>query len=365
MKKLTPIFPLIGIFCISLFAQPINTESPLLQEKLSPKEQLDAAVLKKAEATTPGLAVMIIKDGEVKYKKMQGLADISTKSPISSDTPFYIASLSKQFTAVSIMMLAEQGRLSYDDKLTKYFPEFESFASKMTIRHLLTHTSGLIDHLDIVKDNVTGWINDDVVKLLLRENRVLFQPGEDSSYSNSGYVLLSMIVEKISGETFSTFLEKNIFQPLEMKKTYVAAHNAKIPNRVHGYSENNGKWESADYDAFTTGGGGIYSTLEDLEKWDRSFYTEKLIKAETLKLASTETKLNNGRPTEYGFGWLAEFEAKGSLVNVWYVASIGDFKGFKAILKRIPERKFTVIILANNGKLPWDIIKLAHDLFAN
>jgi CubicO group peptidase (beta-lactamase class C family) len=368
MKNLILIFSIIVIFSVSGLAQPKiteKTENSLLLKTLSPTEQLDAAILKQVETNSPGIAVLIIKDGEVKYQKVRGMADLSTKTPIKSDSPFYIASLSKQFTAVAIMMLAERGKLSYDDKLAKYFPEFESFAGNITIRHILTHSSGLLDHLDIVKDSITGWTNDDVIKLLKRENRVLFQPGEKTSYSNSGYVLLSMIVEQVSGETFRKFLEENIFEPLEMKNTFVATRGDKIPHRVRGYSKSNEKWETADYDAFTTGGGGIYSTLEDLERWDRSFYTERLIKTDTLKLASRANKLNNNRPTQYGFGWLAEFAAKGSLANVWYVASFGDFKGFKGMHKRIPEKRFTVIILSNKGDFPWEILELAQNLYAS
>jgi CubicO group peptidase (beta-lactamase class C family) len=339
------------------FAQTANREP-------SATEQLDAVLLKQAEKDTPGVAVMIIKNGEVKYMNTRGITDLSTKAPLRPDSRFYIASLGKQFTAVAVMMLAERGKLSYDDKLVKYFPEFASFAPNITIRQILTHTSGLIDHLDVVKDNVTGWTNDDVVKLLARENRVLFQPGEKFGYSNSGYVLLSLVVEKVSGLEFSKYLEMNIFKPLKMKNTFVVARDAKIENRVRGYIQNNGKWEPADIDAFTTGAGGIFSTLEDLEKWDRSFYTERLIKAETLKLASVPAVLNNGRPTPYGFGWLAEFAAKGKLANVWYVASFGDFKGFKGLIKRIPEKRFTVIVLTNNGNFPWQLVELAHDLYA-
>ena len=336
------------------------------QTNNSPAEQLDALVQKIGKASDPGIAVMVIKDGKVKFKKGYGVADLSTGAPITADTPFYIASLGKQFTAVAIMMLAERGRLSYDDKLTKYFPEFESFASTITLRHLLTHTSGLIDHLDVVKDNVTGWTNSDVVKLLLRENRLLFQPGEKVGYSNSGYVLLSMIVEKVTGENFAKFVEQNIFRQLEMSHTFIADPNSpKSLKRAHGYAENGGRWDVTDYDAFTTGGGGVYSSLEDLYKWDQSFYTERLIKSETLKQASTPARLNNGRPTPYGFGWMAEFAAKGKLANVWYVASFGDFKGFKGLMKRIPERRFTVIVLTNNGKFPWEIVELAHALYAN
>lgn len=336
------------------------------QTAISAAEQLDALLLKTGRVSEPGLAVMVIKDGRVKYRKGYGVADLNTGAPITANTPFYIASIGKQFTAVAIMMLAERGRLSYDDKLTKYFPEFQSFASTITLRHLLTHTSGLIDHLDVMKDNVTGWTNMDVVKLLLRENRLLFQPGDKFSYSNSGYVLLSMIVEKVAGESFQKFVEKNMFRPLGMKHTSVAVQNPPQNfKHARGYTENGGRWQLADADAFTTGAGGIYSSLEDLYKWDQSFYTERLIKRETLQLASTPATLNNGRPTPYGFGWLAEFAPKGPLANVWYVASFGDFKGCKGLLKRIPERRFTVIVLTNNGKFPWAIVELAHEIYAS
>ncbi len=335
------------------------------QKTTSPTEQLDALVQKIGKASDPGVAVMVIKDGKVKFKKVHGVADLSTGAPLTADTPIYIASLGKQFTATAIMMLAERGRLSYDDKLTKYFPEFESFAPTITLRQVLTHTSGLLDHLDMVKDNVTGWTNADVVKLLLRENRVLFQPGEKFSYSNSGYLLLSMIVEKVSGETFSRFCEKNIFKRLSMDHTFVAVSNPTSNlKRARGYFLTDSRWELSEYDAFTTGGGGVYSSLEDLFKWDQSFYTERLIKNETLKLASTPPKLNNGGPTPYGFGWMAEFAAKGKLANVWYVASFGNFKGYKGFMKRIPERRFTVIVLTNNGKFPWEIVELAQELYA-
>ncbi|HKO98461.1 MAG TPA: serine hydrolase domain-containing protein [Pyrinomonadaceae bacterium] len=342
-----------------------TTPESVQQQTATPTQQLDALVQKTGKPADPGLAVMVIKDGKVKYKKAYGVADLSTGASITIDTPIYIASLGKQFTAVAIMMLAERGRLSYDDKLTRYFPEFESFAPTITIRQLLTHTSGLLDHLDVVKDNVTGWTNNDVVKLLLRENRVLFQPGDKFSYSNSGYVLLSMIVEKVSGESFPAFVQKNIFRPLDMDHTYVAVSNPpKNLKHARGYVEKEGRWELTDYDAFTTGGGGVYSSLDDLYKWDQSFTTERLIKKETLKLASTPPKLNNGRPTPYGFGWMAEFAAKGKLANVWYVASFGNFKGFKGLIKRIPERRFTVIVLTNNGKFPWEIVELAQELYA-
>lgn len=359
MKKFIVKFvqPIILIFLIAFsinaFAQSAKTQ------------QLDELIEKTVKPGDPGVAVLIVKDGEIKYERSRGVADLSKKKLITAKTPFYIASLSKQFTAVAIEMLAERGKLSYDDKLVKYFPEFESFAPEITLRQILTHTSGLIDHLDVMEDKVTGWTNDDVVKLLKKENRVKFQPLEKFGYSNSGYVLLAMIVEKVSGISFSEFLSKNIFKPLKMNDTYVVDRkNLKIPDKAKGYSLTDNKWEVSDYDAFTVGAGGIYSTLEDLEKWDRSFYTQPLISKETIKTASLPPTLNNGKPTPYGFGWLAEFAAKGDLANVWYVASNGNFKGFQSFMKRIPERNFSVIVLSNYGNFPWEFVRLAEKLYA-
>lgn len=369
MKKYSLAVIFICLFSFSIFAQTASPRSVEVSAKpanSSAVARFDAFLEKNFKPDEPGVAVMVIKNGEVKYQRSRGLADVSAKKTISLKTPFYIASLGKQFTAAAVMILADNKKLSYDDKLVKYFPEFETFAPDVSIRQLLTHTSGLIDHLDIMKENVEGWTNKDVVELLKKENRLRFQPGEKWGYSNSGYVLLAMIVEKASGKSFSEFLEENIFRPLDMKKTYVADRkDVKIPGRARGYVFAGGEWVVADYNALTVGAGGIYSTLEDLEKWDRSFYTTPLIKAETIKLASVPATLNNGKPTPYGFGWMAEFAPKGNLANVWYVASFGDFKGFKSFIKRIPEKKFTVIVLSNHGKFPWAIVELAEELYAN
>jgi CubicO group peptidase (beta-lactamase class C family) len=367
MRKLIPI--LLTLLTAFVVVGQQKTDGPDSQgvgpnALLSFAAALDAEIAKAAAKDTPGVAVLVIKDGKTVYRRSRGLADLDAKTRLGTQSQFYIASLSKQFTAISIIMLEERGKLGYDDKLVKYFPDLASFAGDITVRQLLTHTSGLLDHLDVVKDEVSGWTNDDVIKLLKRENRVLFPPGEKVSYTNSGYVLLSMIVEKVSGESFPVFLKKNIFDPLKMNSTGVAVRGVTFPNRVRGYSQVDGKWTPSEYDAFTTGGGGIYSTLEDMEKWDRSLSEKPLISSASMRLASTANKLNNGKPTAYGFGWLAEFAPKGDLANVWYVASFGDFKGFKAMHKRIPERRFSVIILANNGEFPWNIFEKAQVLFA-
>lgn len=360
-------FLLAAVFIAVIFSQTALSQA-LAQttnnELVRRSTELDAVFEKHVIKDGPGVAVMVIRDGKPVYKRTAGMANLETRTPLTATTPIYIASIGKEFTAAAIMMLAEKGKLSYDDKLTKYFPEFESFAGDITIRHILTHTSGLVDHLDIMNDNVAGWTNADVVALLKKENKVLFAPGQKASYSNSGYVLLAMIIEKVSGESFAGFLKKHMFGPLGMKSTYVAEKGAKIPNRASGYVEKDGKWILSDYDVFTTGAGGIYSTLDDMEKWDRGYRENRVINANSYKLASTANKLNSGKPTAYGFGWLAEFAAKGDFANVWYTAAFGDFKGFKAMHKRIPERGYSVIVLTNQGDFPWDLLEKSQELFA-
>ena len=330
----------------------------------SPQASLDSLFDTIVKPGEPGIAVLIVDSGIVRYGRASGLANLQSKQPLDLDTPIYAASIGKQFTAVAIMRLAEQGKLSLDDPLPKYFPEFASYASKVTLRRMLNHTSGLIDHLDIVHDSVSGWTNANVLKIMREHPALLFEPGERSGYSNTAYVLLSMIVEKISGRRFADYVADEFFKPLDMTRTIVVDGPSKLPaSRARGYELVDGKFVSGDYTAFTTGSGGIYTTVNDLLKWEQSFYTNRFISAAMLKEASTPAVRNNGRPTENGMGWLAEFEADGKLANVWYVASFGNFKGFQGMVKRFPDRRFSTIILTNRGDYPWAMQKLIQDRF--
>lgn len=334
------------VACIFLFAT-------LTQAQTKPEKsaQVDALMSGWSQGRTPGAAVIIIKDGEVLYKKGYGLANLESGTNISPGTPFDIASVAKQFTAMAVMMLQERGKLSYTDSAAKFFPELSPFAQQVTIRHLLTHTSGLPDYTiywkegqKINRDNARH-TSEDVLKFLLQQKKLNFAPGENWEYSNSGYVLLALIVGKLSGQPFPQFLKENIFQPLGMTNTYVydEAH-AQAATGALGYVQKDSGFKRADFNAqnLIYGDGRFISTVEDLYKWDQALYTEKLVKAGTLREAFTSGVLNDGTKVSYGFGW-----GMGKYLGLPVISHSGGEDGFVAQLMRVPEQKFTVIVLSN------------------
>ncbi|PYS69158.1 MAG: hypothetical protein DMF73_15345, partial [Acidobacteria bacterium] len=256
------------------------------------------------------------------------------------DTPVYLASLTKQFTAMAVMMLAEQHRLSYGDPLSKYFLEFPSYAQQINIRNLLNHTSGIPDYVGIGVEH-PGLTNREVLNALIRERSPRFTPGEKFEYSNSNYVLLALIIEKLSGEPYRVFLQKNIFAPLGMNHTFVYDRtHASIARRARGY---NRFGDDFDYDLLTYGEGGIYSSVADMFKWDRALYTDQLVKRSTLEEAFTRGKLNDGSLINYGFGW-AISESAGETVY----SHAGRYGGFNTYIKRLPKEQSTIIFLTNH-----------------
>jgi CubicO group peptidase (beta-lactamase class C family) len=286
-------------------------------------------------------SVLVAEHGDVIYKKGFGKANFKKALDYTPATPSYLASLTKQFTAMAIMMLAENKKLSYKDKLSKYFPEFPTYAEKITIRNLLNHTSGIPDYfgLGIVHP---GLRNDEVLKGLIKLDTPDFQPGEKFEYSNSGYVLLAMIVEKVSGVPFNIFLKKNIFDPLKMDNTVVLdTSNPEIKNKAHGYDIFGNDY---DNDILTMGDGGIYSAVEDLFKWDQALYTEKLVKQSTLNEAFKPAVLIDGDTSYYGFGW-GIVDDNGKKI----VTHAGELNGFNTIFLRQTTDHNTIIFLTNIG----------------
>ena len=241
---------------------------------------------------------------------------------------------------MAIMMLAERHQLSYSDPLSKYFPEFPSYAANITIRNLLNQTSGIPDYVGLGLER-PGLTNQDVLSSLIRQESLRFPPGEKFEYSNSNYVLLALIVEKVSGQPYRLFLAKNIFAPLLMKDTFVYDKpRPEFARRARGY---NRFGDDSDYDLLTYGEGGIYSTVADLFKWDHALYTEKLVKRSTLDEAFTRAKLNDGSVANYGFGWaIAEYNGK------TIYAHAGRYGGFNTYIKRFPQERTTIIFLTNH-----------------
>ncbi len=296
----------------------------------------------------PGAAVEIISNGKLIFKKGYGYAYLEEKIPISSQTNFRLASVSKQFTATAVLLLIQRGKLNFDDRLTDIFPRFPKYGEKITVKNLLNHTSGLIDYEDLIPDTATIQVTDhDVLECMMRQDSTYFEPDTKWQYSNTGYALLSLIIEKISGESFPNFLEENIFSPLKMNST--AAHvdgKDVIKNRAYGYDSTETGWVRHDQSITSAvlGDGGIYSNLDDLFKWDQSLYSYDILNKKYRIASMTRSALNNGDSIDYGFGWrLTTYK------NNEIVYHTGSTQGFRNIIYRIPTKEFTVIILTNRN----------------
>jgi CubicO group peptidase (beta-lactamase class C family) len=296
----------------------------------------------------PGAALLIVKNNEVLYSKGYGIANLEIGYNISAETNFRLASITKQFTAMSIMILKSRDQLDYTSSLTEIFQNFPPYGSNITIRHLLNHTSGLVDYEELIPQNTTMQVKDvDVLNMMMNLDYTYFTPGTQYQYSNSGFALLAMIVEEVSGNGYAEFLEENIFAPLDMSNS-VAFENgiSSISNRAFGYSLQGDEF-SLDDQSLTSavlGDGGIYTSLNDMLKWDQSLYTDKLVSLEILNEAFTSGKLSNGVETGYGFGWRLD-----SYSNRNRVGHTGTTRGFRNVYHRYPIENLSIIILTNRN----------------
>src|SRR6266496_4496947 len=259
-------------------------------------------------ANSPGAAVIVIKEGKPLFAKGYGLADLEKKIPCTTNTNFRLASVTKQFTAMAVLILAEQGKLSLEDCLPKFFPEFPAYGKTISLDHLLTHTSGLPDYEDHIPQGTTIPLSDrDVLFILRHQSKADFAPGAQFHYSNSAYALLASIVESVSGKTFPAFVKEKIFNPLGMTNSvaYVAGLFS-VPNRAYGYVNGTSGWELSDQSVTSAvlGDGGIYSSVADLFKWEQALYTEKLISRKMLADAVTaHSSGSDFKGSGYGYGW--------------------------------------------------------------
>lgn len=326
----------------ALSALPLAAQS-------NPSSKVDSLMATFFLERGPGAAVAVILDGRVVHQKSYGLADVERSLPIASATTFDIGSVSKQFTAMAIMMLAESGTLSYEDPLTKFFPNFATHGAKITVRHLLNHTSGLPDYRSLFERNPAGIgaepSSQEIIALLARAGALRFVPGERYEYSNSGYVVLAQIVEKAAGLSFPQFLKSTVFEPLGMGSTIVSDQiMAPAVMRAISYEPANGTFRNADYSPLNRiyGGGNVNSSLDDMVKWAQVLYTERLVKHNALEEAFTPGTLNNGSSTTYGFGWLI-----GTINGRRVLSHGGAWAGFRAYIMRIPSERFRLIVLSN------------------
>jgi CubicO group peptidase (beta-lactamase class C family) len=264
----------------------------------------------------PGAALLVIDHDEIVYRKCYGLADLETQRPITADSSFYLASITKPITALAIMLLAEQRKLDYEDRLLAYFPQFPAWGAEISLRHLLHHTSGLPEYFPffssgssddpiVVTRDLNGVTNEAVLERVMDAAGLDFPAGAMCAYCNTNYVLLAMIVAIVSGQSFADFLKANVFDPLDMKHTLVYdASRPALHKLAQGYWEEKDQFERWDYPLLTAGDGGLFSTLDDLFLWDQALNTEHLIPKGALEQAFTSGTTNEGTPVGYGFGWI-------------------------------------------------------------
>lgn len=357
--------------CAGVCGQAVRSTEDALTAKT------DTIFASVTDARSPGAAVLVLKDGRTVFEQEYGLRDLRTMTKIDAYTNFRLASFTKQFTAMAIMLLVHDGKLRYDETLTKLFPDFPAYGKTITIRNLLNHTSGLPDYEDLMdaaeKTQGPIWTpekqiqDDEVLELLEKEKAGKFAPGTSWSYSNSGYVVLGVIVANVSGKSYGEFLHDRIFAPLKMNHTLVYQKGKnEVANRAFGHTKENDIFKETDQSATsaTLGDGSIYSNLEDLAKWDAALRNHTLLSEKEFQPALTAVKLNDGsephwpkepnddnlhpgQPMAYGFGWFVyPYQGRQRLSHT------GTTMGFRTVIERFTKDDgLTIIILCNRTDL--------------
>jgi CubicO group peptidase (beta-lactamase class C family) len=313
--------------------------------------QIDPIFAEFAKPGSPGCAVSVTQNGELVFAKGYGFANLDHGVPITPKTVFHVASVSKQFTAAAILMLAQDGKLSLDDEVQKYVPELPYLGAPVTLRHMLRHTSGIRDQWDLL--SLTGWLysrdritDDDVLNVLSRQRDLNFKPGSEYLYSNSGFTLAAIIVKRVSGESLRQFTTRRIFEPLGMKQTFFRDRFGEtIPGLATGYVESDGKWLKADTNFDTAGATSLHTTVEDLSKWETNFWSGKAGGAEFLKTFLTPGALPQPPSNmTYGYG-LQHSNHRGQPT----IEHSGGDAGFRAHFLRLPQLKLGIAAACNAG----------------
>jgi len=322
-----------------------------------------AALFASILPSTPGAAVEVIRNGQIVFQHGYGVTDLRTKNKIDEQTNFRLASLTKQFTAMAIMLLVHDGKMGYDKTLTDVFPEFPAYGKTNTIREILNHTSGLLDYEDLMAkqygntpDDQIPQISDaGVLALMEKASTTQFPPGSKWQYSNSGYCVLAMVVEKVSGQKFGDFLDERIFLPLKMQNTlaYEKGLN-EVPHRAYGHTPDGSSFRQTDQSSTsaTLGDGGVYTSLADLARWDKALANHTLLSEAEIHPALAPVRPTaspaeeNGHSVSYGFGWF--LESYHGHERMWHY---GETIGFRTSIQRFPKDHLTVIVLCNRADL--------------
>jgi len=317
--------------------------------------RVDALFAKYTAAGSPGCAVGVLQRGATVLAKGYGLGDLEHGIALTPKTRFYMASVSKQFTSMSLLLAEQDGKLKLDDSIRKYVPELPAYAEGIPLRRLLDHTAGFRDYLSLW--GMRGYSNESVLKegaslaLITRQKALNFPVGTAYSYSNSGYLLAAAALQKATGKALAAFAEERIYRPLEMQSSrFQFDHSEPIPNRAHGYRKQAGKWKTSDVGFDVIGSGGMYSNIEDMMKWARN-YEKPVVGAGVLQALQTPGKLVDGQRTPGGYA-LGMIERDGTYSHS------GGASGYSTFLLRVPKHGVTVVCLCNIGGA--EVEKLAH-----
>jgi CubicO group peptidase (beta-lactamase class C family) len=339
----------------------VDAAPPTLAQTHKP-DRVDAAVSQEMRLQKiPGLALAILRDGKLIMAKGYGFANVELNVPVIPQTVFQSGSMGKQFTATAVMMLVEEGKIGLEDHINKYFPDAPAIWNDITVRHLLSHTSGIQNYTNKGMDYRKDLTEDDLLKLA-ESTPLDFPPGSDWRYSNTGYVLLGILIHKVTGGFYGDFLRERIFAPLGMDSTRIISEADIVPNRASGYRLVGGQLKNQEWVApslNTTADGSLYFTVLDLAKWDAGLYTAKLLKHASLDQMWTIAKLSDGKPNRggYGFGWFVKQMNGHPLVEHG-----GAWQGFTTQISRYLDARLTVVVLSNLDADHSDPGKIAHQV---
>jgi CubicO group peptidase (beta-lactamase class C family) len=310
----------------------------------------------------PGACLLVRHGGATLFERCFGMANLEEGLPADPQTNFRLASVTKQLTAMAVIQLVDEGVFDYETKLTEIFAGFPAYGDRITVRHLMTHTSGLIDYESLLPEDQTEQVKDaDVLRLMMEQDSTYFEPGSEFRYCNSGYAVLAMAIEGASGMRFADFLAARIFQPLEMRRT--VAHEegvSKVTTRAFGYNKTDDGWEFSDQSPTSAvlGDGGVYSSIEDLGRWMEVIEGRKtLVDPEALRRAFEPTILESGQPTEYGFGWYVDqYDGRSRYRHS------GSTRGFRNNVQRFPQEDLTIVFLSNRNERAATLIDSIVDV---
>ena len=335
-----------------LFVQSIKPKA------VTQNEQIDELFTVWDTKDTPGAAVAVVKDGTIIYKNGYGIANLEYDIPINSSSIFHIASISKQFTVFSILLLEKQGKLSLDDDIRKYISEVPDFGKTITLRHLASHTSGLRDQWNLL--SMAGWRMDDVItkehvlKLISKQKELNFNPGEEYAYCNTGFTLLAEVVSRISDISFAEFTKMNIFDPLQMNSTlFYDDHEKIVKNRVYSYNSDSGGYKKSVLNYANVGATSLFTTVEDLSLWSMNFLNMKVGDSTIINKMNTLAILNNGKT--FG-GALGQFVGEYKGLNE--IQHGGADAGYRSYLTRFPDENFAVVVFSNSAE--FNSGRMAH-----